>query len=387
MMIAFLLMDRAQGSIDDPKPAAHRSRFGLAQQRECPNLNLRDTRYPTGQVGATEGTKLDICLKNRQSSSMSIDRWNVRRFREPNLDPVDLWDTCIDGEGPVSRSVFERLGRVRLEALRRDGVEDDEIASTLAGELVNVLEFLRRESAKTNSTSKGFDRVFVEGRILELTGFRAALTSHAPSFDIALAPPRPACIELGAERLMSRIQEPHAGHVLVVDVGHAAVRTVVFGRPPRRRSLERSFERLPLARGSVPPLTDGAAYVARSVELIARATVTSLTESTTLDPVLILSFPCDLDAEGTPGPCTYPGWEGNQTLVARIIEGIEEQINHCAPDLQPWQGRPCIDVWLLSHAELVALASEAVLGPARTDGTLSVCLGFGPGAAILRGTS
>lgn len=46
-----------------------------------------------------------------------------------------------------------------------------------------------------------------------------------------------------------------------------------------------------------------------------------------------------------------------------------------------------IDVCLLSHAELAALASEAVLGPAGPEGTLAVCLDTGPGAAILRGTA
>lgn len=323
---------------------------------------------------------------------MTVERWNVRRFDDPDLVAVALWDACL-AKGPArGASVYERLGWLRVDGMRREGIEDGRIASNLASDLVEVLQALHAgetiasdgEPGATDAT--GFDRAFVEGRVLELAGFRAALGEHATQFDIALAPPRPTCVELGAERLLHRITDKPSPHTLVVDVGHTAVRTVALGGKPRRLSFERNFSRLPLARGSVPPpsASEEPGLAERGVELIARAVAASLTEETANDTDLVLSMPCNLDADGIPGPCTYPGWKGNQTLIARILASIDEQIDQRLPASAARKANKQGEVWLLSHAELVALATEAAIGAPRTGGTLAISVGFGPGAAILR---
>lgn len=326
---------------------------------------------------------LYIPAKRRQSIAMSVDRWVVRRFRHEQLEPILLWDARLsdDTEGPA---VYDRLGRHRIESLRRDGAEDQEIARTMASEVVDVLVSLHARGVKA---ACGFDRALVEGRLLELKGFRTAIDECETPFEVALAPPRPTCVELGAERLWHYIHRNGPG--LLVDVGHAAVNTIALGRTPRRCSLERSFDRLPAARGSIPPpsIADPTPYVTRSAEFVARAVVSSLLSSGPLDPHVVLALPCELDEDGIPGPCTYPGWEGNPHVVSSIVQAIDAEAAKQTTELRAFCNTESIEVWVLSHAEVVALASEAILGPARPSGTLALSLGFGPSAALLRGDS
>ena len=323
---------------------------------------------------------------------MLAGRWIVRRLDDPDLVAVPLWDVCLAKGSSQEASVYERLGWLRVDTMRREGIEDDQIASNLAGDLVEVLQALHTGKAiapdgeTAAATAKGFARAFIEGRVLELAGFRAALGKHTTEFDIALAPPRPTCVELGAERLLHRISEEPPRHVLVVDVGHTAVRTVLLGRSPRRLSFERNFSRLPLARGSVPPpnASEEPSLLARGVELIARAVAASLTEETATSTSLILSLPCNVDADGAPGPCTYPGWKGNSSLIGSVLQSIDAQLEQRFPTLSNSKASEPARVWFSSHAEWVALATEAALGTPHGGGTLAVSVGFGPGAAMLR---
>ncbi len=315
---------------------------------------------------------------------MNVDRWTVRRFRDPKLQPIALWDAHLGGEDDQVPSVYERLGRVRVDAMRREGVEDERIAGTLAADLVEVLRDLH------DSTEHGeFDDVFVEGRALELTGFRAALSLQQAPFSLAMAPPRPSCAELGAERLLERVAPNESPKALIVDIGHTAVRTTVLGRNPTWLVRERNLIRLPMARGSIPPPTkpDPTPYVERGVAFVCRALVHGLAEAGPANPRVILSFPCSLDDHGCPGRCTYPGWEGNDRLASLIVEGIEEHLAQTTMSFAPFGHDESRHMWLVTHPELVALGSEAVLGPPRGRGTMAVSLGFGPSAALLRGHS
>ncbi|MFW5739371.1 MAG: hypothetical protein ACOC1F_03285 [Myxococcota bacterium] len=320
---------------------------------------------------------------------MRFDRWTIRRFRDPHLEPIALWDACLEDETQPERSVYTRLGRIHVERLRREGLDDTRIATTLTDELVQVLRALhggqtRGIDGQPCIAPQRFERAFIEGRVLELTGLRAALANHDLPFDVALAPPRPACIELGAEQLLRRVSDEQAPRALVVDIGHTVIRTVSLGRTPRHLSFERNFDRLPLARGSIPPpsMSATASFVSRSAEFVGRAMAASLSASTA---PIILSFPCSLDPQGTPGRCTYPGWEGNETVAPRMVESMVKQVQQDASGERTQRDGERLDVWLISHAELVALATEAVLGPARAGGTLALAVGFGPSAAILRG--
>ena len=314
---------------------------------------------------------------------MKFGRWQMERFRLPRLESLAVWDmnlaTELDGDEP-DEPAWLRIGSPRVEALRRSGRSDAAIADEIAGDVVRAL--LRIHEGKVGA-GKGFDAAVLTGSKLELAGMRAALEAHALPFRLVIADHAHACLEAGARRLLASVDADPNG--VVIDVGNAAVRAIALGDATIRPVLQRNFERVPLAEGdrpkSIPP-SQVPSLVDRSGDLVGRALVSLLSRTSTVAASMILALPCTVDETGVPGPSSYPGWTGNEALLETLVARADTHLSEHVP---AWPASAVVRVWVLSHAELVALASEDLVDAPTPNGTLALTLGYGPGAALLRG--
>ena len=110
-----------------------------------------------------------------------------------------------------------------------------------------------------------------------------------------------------------------------------------------------------------------------SVEVLAR----SIAVMRPLEPRMAMAVPCELSDDLLPGATRLRGWEGDGSLVARLLRRVEE----LGGPGHPWQGRS-VEVRLLNDAEMAAESARIQVAPEDRP-TLVLTLGFGPGAAVL----
>ncbi|HSP80084.1 MAG TPA: ROK family protein, partial [Myxococcaceae bacterium] len=68
---------------------------------------------------------------------MKVHGWEVRRYRPPGVTPLEVWNLSVLG-----RELWELAGAPRVEAERRSGVPESELAGRLLPALVAALERL-----------------------------------------------------------------------------------------------------------------------------------------------------------------------------------------------------------------------------------------------------
>lgn len=163
--------------------------------------------------------------------------------------------------------------------------------------------------------------------------------------------------ELVAERGGHAILARAGMRGLVVDLGQSLLK--ISGG--RRRVFPRDFNRVPVSRRPV----DGRGRAAL-IEFVSAALREVVIEEG-VPGAVVLALPCEISADGALGTCSYP-WAAGDSVVAEMMAsgGIEG-----------------VPVWLLNDAELAAIGVGEQMNGAGV--TLVITLGFGVGAALLRG--
>lgn len=259
------------------------------------------------------------------------------------MRPLEIWDAPTDDGAPL----HARIGAPAIEArAAADGDGGALAARLLAETLVPFLGALQREL--------GFATVFLGGGLTLLPGFAAAFPEELP-FTLCISSHGRFAAAPGGRRLLASMGCPRG---VVVDVGQTAVKVSV---PGRRTLVER----------------DGPG---EDVEQVADAIVRGIAGS--CGRGLLLALPCEIDDALVPGASTYLSWEGDATLVPRLVRAVHARL----PLLHPVR-RHDAPVLVLNDAELVALSAACELpgGPLPEAGSvLAMTLGHGPGAALLR---
>ncbi|SES79331.1 hypothetical protein SAMN05443572_101170 [Myxococcus fulvus] len=275
--------------------------------------------------------------------------WRPRLYRAPGVTPLEVWNLPVLGH-----ELWELLSTPRVEADRKAGVPEHELATRLMPALASALESLVRQHK--------VDAVWLSGGLACLDGFEQALTAATTKLDrpvVLAASPRFAPVHAGLRLLKSSVS---AREALCLDVGQTSLKCA------SRETLQ-VFERdttvLPRLFIGMPRPEDGH-HITAAVRFLAGA-LRALPRDTSVD-ALCLALPCPLDEALVPGGCTY-GWEGHSTLVADIL----------AEARLPGGG----EVLVLNDAELAAEAARGDSRLASHRRILCLTLGFGPGGALL----
>jgi len=265
------------------------------------------------------------------------------------VQPLSIWDSKLDGG-----LLWERLGRPRADALRREGRAENEIGTELAATALAALRVLRERHP--------FERAFVGGGLTRIAGFAQELRERA---ELPLELSADGCFagERGGLALLRASSEADG---IVVDVGQTALKASCRGH---RLVRERDLGALPLELidpAGAPPLPEphrlqrAAAFIGDAIAEVAERTVID-------GGGLVLALPCPLDDACVPGPCTY-GWQGEARLVPAILER---------------SGLHFRDVFVLNDAELAAETALALRPPRAGERVFVLTLGFGPGGALI----
>lgn len=283
--------------------------------------------------------------------SPSARPWRARRYRAPDVTPLEVWNLPVLGH-----ELWELLSTPRVEADRREGVPEAQLAHRLMPGLVSAVESLVHRHAA--------DAVWLTGGLLCLRDFRPALEEAARGLrcPVHLAEsPRYAPVLAGLHVLPASVTQP-----LVLDVGQTSVKCVSQHAPPR--VFERDVTALPRLFIGMPRPSDGH-HIPSAVRFIASALQSFARDTSAFAPDgLCLALPCPVDEALRPGGCTY-GWEGHTSLVQDILEQAH----------LPGGG----DVLVLNDAELSAEAARREPRLAHHTRILCLTLGFGPGGALL----
>jgi hypothetical protein len=140
---------------------------------------------------------------------------------------------------------------------------------------------------------------------------------------------------------------------LVVDVGQSAIKVTSWGAETVRRTIPRDAAQLPIR----PPNVVDPSVAEQRVR--AR---TFLAKALRGARDVVLALPCELDDRGTPGRCSYIGWEGDIRLV---------------PDALRLAGAANAEVWLLQDSELAGLSCPPI-----GKRTLVVTVGYAVAACV-----
>jgi hypothetical protein len=302
------------------------------------------------------------------------------------VTPLELWDF------PVGSGVFaQKVGALRVAELRQRRHTVPEVAELLAADLLEVASLFHRLQPGTDlqkaRSVAGFDLLYLTGGLTELEGFREASGKGTPAFRVAFGKEGRFGGESGGELLLTE-QGQRGG--LIVDVGQTAIKCSVVsqvGGRTARRLYERDERALPPETAESGMRISGERARRRADAALAWV-AESVTESLATGPpapaALVLALPCALDAGARPGSSTYTGWEGDHTLVDRLLEALGERVLR-EPSLtfHPWRHAEQIEVFVLNDAELAALSARAEGTQTKSAKTLVLTIGFGPGAALL----
>ncbi|MCP3163205.1 ROK family protein [Myxococcus qinghaiensis] len=271
--------------------------------------------------------------------------WTPRRHHAAGVTSLEVWNLPVFG-----RELWELLGAPRVEADRRAGVPEAQLAEQLFPALMSALEQLVHRHA--------VDAVWLSGGLACLEGFEvgAAKATAALGCPVYVSKaPRFAPVYAGLGLVTARTP-------LVLDVGQTSIKCA---SPGAQRVFERDLNELPRLFIGMPRPVDGHHIVA-AVRFIANALRTCARDLKVEG--MCLALPCPLDEALVPGGCTY-GWEGHASLVADILEEAA----------LPGGG----EVLVLNDAELAAEAARMELRKHKHRHILCLTLGFGPGGALL----
>lgn len=244
----------------------------------------------------------------------------IRRFRPQGIVPLEIWDLEL-GDGLL----YEKPDR-----------------------LPQALDLLRRGEARTRWSrsplwaARDFDSLFLGG------GRRA--TPENPLFRVEISAEGEFVGEPGGIELLKRAGRSSG---LVVDVGQSAIKVTSWGAETTRLTIPRDAGQLPIRPPNVAE-TDVAEQRRKARTFLARALRGGRD--------IVLALPCEIDDQGTPGRCSYGGWEGDDRLVADALR---------------LAGAADAEVWLLQNSELAGLSCPAI-----GKRTLVVTLGYAVAACV-----
>jgi hypothetical protein len=257
----------------------------------------------------------------------------LARHRDPRVAPLELWDLVVDGV-PLYRvdrgaGFGAALGRA-VESLI-DGVAVSESGARFPAECHDIREV-----------------VLVGGAAGEVVW----ASDRVPA---RLAADAEHCAEQGGRALLAQL----GARGLVVDLGQSRLK--VSGA--RRRVYPRDLAAIPVS--SRPVDGNGRAALVTFVAAALRE-ATRDEQGDERPAAIVLALPCEISQTGELGTCSYP-WCAGDTIVPEILAaaGLDE-----------------VPTLLLNDAELAAIgvAADPFAAPA-----LVLTLGFGVGAALLRG--
>jgi len=253
----------------------------------------------------------------------------LARHRDPRVVPLEVWDLVIDG--------------VPLYAVDR-GAGFGAVLGRAVEQMV--------DGVAVSESWPAFPEACREIRRVVLVGGAAHEVVWGGRVPAVFARDAERWAERGGRAILARAGK----RGLVVDLGQSRLK--VSGA--RRWVLARDLERIPISGRPV----DGRGRAAL-IEFVAAA----LREAAAEEPpeALVLALPCEIGEDGAVGTCSYP-WEAGEPIVREILirAGLYE-----------------VPGWLLNDAELAGLG---VAEDAPGDGvTLVLTLGFGVGAALVRG--
>ncbi len=274
--------------------------------------------------------------------------WTARRHHATGVTPLEVWNLPV-----FERELWELLGAPRVEADRRAGVPEAQLAEQLFPALTSALEQLVHRHA--------VDAVWLSGGLAGLEGFEVGVAKATSKLGCPVyvsESPRFAPVHAGLGLVEARTP-------LVLDVGQTSIKCA---SPGAQHVFERDLNQLPRLFIGMPRPTDGH-HIVVAVRFIANALRTCARDLGDLTVEgLCLALPCPLDEALVPGGCTY-GWEGHASLVADILEEAA----------LPGGGT----VLVLNDAELAAEAARMELRKHKHRRILCLTLGFGPGGALL----
>ena len=277
-------------------------------------------------------------MGNRPGEQMSA--W--RRLRLKGVVPLEVWDLVTEC-GPL----WECRDLPDFPRLLMQAIED-----------LRVGRGLRIGGALPAEVCRCVDFLFVGGGDTHRPGLAEALAGGTLPFYIS-----PDGVFVGEAGGFALLREAGLSGP-VVDVGQTAIKV---STESQRLILPRRFEQLPLA--SV--VGEGKEQFRRGLrEFVAGAIRQALgcRQSPLPGGALVLALPCELDACCVPGPCSYPGLEGDAAFV--------EDVLHLA-GLGGWTAL------VLNDAELAAASARRSPHVPADRTTLVLTLGFGVGAALL----
>jgi len=237
------------------------------------------------------------------------------------------------------------------------------------------------EVARNLHDEHRFERLWLTGGLTRLRGFGLAVVASligAP-FKARLCPAGAyPCESSGLDLLTAR----GLTGGIIADVGQTAIKLSISaplppgvegaGARPLRILRARRLEELPRRFiGDAPVTRAGARAVVESAAPWIASAVLDAVEAAVpreVPPALVLSLPCPVADDLTPGACTY-GWEGDASLVPRITAALDYA--------GAFRRAPAVTALVLNDAELAALSAPPGVR------TLAITLGFGPGAALL----
>ncbi|MCP3136646.1 ROK family protein [Pyxidicoccus xibeiensis] len=342
----------------------------------------------------------------------------ARRHRVPDVSTLEVWNLPVLGH-----ELWQLLGTPRVDADRRAGVPEPELARRLMPALVEALQLLvPRHVVEAVWLSGGLACIEGFGRLLaeasatlpcpvyvaedpRFAPVRSGLRLLARSMERRLNEPPPSASHVERTTGKAGLNEPPpsaspvertpghaglnepalrtapaariAGHTgvnkppapaspVAIDVGQTSIKCA---SPSALRVFERDTTTLPLRLIGTPRPADGH-HIPAAVRFIAGALRTFVEQDVTVPPdALCLALPCPLDNALVPGGCTY-GWEGHTRLVADLLDAAK----------LPGPGGT---VLVLNDAELAAEAAREDARLADSGRVLCLTLGFGPGGALL----
>lgn len=255
----------------------------------------------------------------------------LARHRDPRVVPLEVWDLVVDGVPLYEVERGAGFGAVLGRAVEQliDGVAVSESWPAFPAECREIC------------------------RVVLVGGAAREVVWTSSRVDASRAVDAERVAERGGHAILARAGK----RGLVVDLGQSLLK--ISGE--RRWVVPRDFNSIPVSRRPV----DGRGRAA-VVEFVGEA-LREVVRDEGVPGAVVMALPCEISAGGEIGTCSYP-WAAGDSVVSEMLMsgGIDE-----------------VPGWLLNDAELAAIGvGEQVHG---AGVTLVITLGFGVGAALLRG--
>lgn len=264
----------------------------------------------------------------------------VTRVRDPRIQPLEVWDTQVQGRSLFAWQTEACFGARMAEALRLLRAGDATFGTTLA---------------VVRGAPLFFESLYLTGAGVRRPGLVESIREEGFVCQVDDEPAYPGVA--GARELAG------TDDVLGIDVGQTAIKTWWRGRRVRT---PRDWARLP-APGDVPD-SERDRHRASFIDFFGEAARALLGEEA--PPTVVLALPTQVSDAGVLSGCTYPFPTPDPTLLGELL---------AAGALQD------AEVRVLNDAELAATSAKRKLAGTSRGGVLVLTFGYGVGAALWTG--